>query len=1328
MCEVYILEEELEFESLVPDITYEEKKEPFLKALRWAIDNKDNKNIAITGSYGAGKSSLIDTFIKQENLEEETVKISIATFNKETLIEVASDSKEEESIPLENILEQQIIQQLFYKIEPDKIPFSQFTRFFDIDKNKAFALIFYFLFMIIITYSMFNFNWLPKIYHGFMSGDLNIATLIVICGLFLGCLYTYFVYIIILIFQKLGLTKFGFGNTSIEVVSKDNNTVFNRYLDEIIYLFKQSKYKYVIFEDLDRFENIGIYERLKGLNIILNNTKQLSEQEIVFIYALKDDLFTNGDGGNEIYNRTKFFDFIIPTVKVVHTSNAENILLYKLKSEIKSENNLLGLSKDFIEDIALYVNDMRILKNICNEYKIYKEALMNNGITANGLFAFIVYKNIYPGDYSSLLSNKGKLYQLLNIKDNIINEIIKEIEDIQKIIEVGNISENYNSNEIEILFYLNNDVISGINQIDVLDAQEKTVRSILRDNSYNNKIYFHGLFSTCLKQNENFKLRVYRNSYTPTIDNGKEFFKIGDKLNYLERYKAVLYNEQKESWENKQENLEQKQNKIKINSLSYLLKAKYLESEFIDNIKLNDELLYFLIRNGWIDEAYEEYLSYFYEGSLSKNDSQFLKNIRNGIVGTEELKLKNTSRVLDRIKLEEISSPGIFNFDLFEYLIKTNHAHTEKYSKYVTLLFDEEEGKNFYIKFILGLAADSNFSPISKLISYCINEGLDIWGIVDNLTNEQKEQYIFSLINSWSQISRPSSINEEMKVFIEDVEVKEFYNSCSKRGIEKILLDLNIKFNNISSLEDEEKKYIVKHSYYKINLINIQHILEVINVKNALEDNLISEYVEENIEEYISKVILKLDSYNENEETLIKLLNDKKLNDTTKYQLTKKFTNKIGDISKLNSIINIYRFNKMVFSINNLVSLFNHTEYKENDFDLDLVFKNNINFLDLISTSQCLNDISEQDYIMLSSELLNSNSVGVQEIVQLFEQSTRYIYIQFNLESASDNTIKKIVKLIELKFIYWNEKIYRSLVDYQVDKEILVEYLLESLENKEDLGEELTLELSSLNNEGLLPWSETLFNELDFDEVQTENYFVNISKDVPEDYVLNNIKIKIPLVSSLNLKWSTRASNKKYFLSLLSTNITEENIRESIELINFWDVDIFRTLLINNYAYAIKYANKFKEDLINTELSQEEFDYFIKEGFSNELIITIYNNNKYLPNNNFLIWLIDDNRYTFLTELHNELDVLLAFNQQSNISMILNWYIDKKKYNKQEIFDLLSRLKPPYSEIKIKNGNNKVFKDDEHTRKLLEKLKVKGMITEPKFNNEGEIIINNRRK
>lgn len=78
-------------------------------------------------------------------------------------------------------------------------------------------------------------------------------------------------------------------------VEVDTHSVFNQYLDEIIFFFASTRYNVVIFEDLDRFsDTTRIFGKLRELNKILNNSQYLRtiiKKEITFVYSVRDDLF-----------------------------------------------------------------------------------------------------------------------------------------------------------------------------------------------------------------------------------------------------------------------------------------------------------------------------------------------------------------------------------------------------------------------------------------------------------------------------------------------------------------------------------------------------------------------------------------------------------------------------------------------------------------------------------------------------------------------------------------------------------------------------------------------------------------------------------------------------------------------------------------------------------------------------------------------------------------------------------------------------------------------------------------------------------------------------
>lgn len=97
-------------------------------------------------------------------------------------------------------------------------------------------------------------------------------------------------------------------------------------MDEIVYLLNASKIDAVVFEDMDRFDSIDIFEKMRNLNGLSNDSRindKKKSQEIKplrFFYLVRDGLFNNP------HDRTKFFDYVIPVVPYIDPNNALNIM------------------------------------------------------------------------------------------------------------------------------------------------------------------------------------------------------------------------------------------------------------------------------------------------------------------------------------------------------------------------------------------------------------------------------------------------------------------------------------------------------------------------------------------------------------------------------------------------------------------------------------------------------------------------------------------------------------------------------------------------------------------------------------------------------------------------------------------------------------------------------------------------------------------------------------------------------------------------------------------------------------------------------------------
>lgn len=280
---------------LSPEIDNKAHKE-YVGRLKVAIDNPDVHNVALMGSYGSGKSSILKTF-KANNPSLKYVDVSLASFGNQ---EVDKDDVDK--------LLYSILQQLFYHVKLSDIPESRFGRIVRIGLVSRIVLT-VLLFLLIVSYvCLFQSEWFTKnvvFAEPIVNDDwVKVAAFIIL--VFGMCLL---LYILVRFIKRLGIKNVGIDMTpaKIEIENRKNKSVLNNYLDEIIYFFQKKKYEVVFFEDLDRFGKNEIFTKLRELNTILNQSEDINRR-IVFVYALCDEVFSCPE------DKTKFFDYIIPVI------------------------------------------------------------------------------------------------------------------------------------------------------------------------------------------------------------------------------------------------------------------------------------------------------------------------------------------------------------------------------------------------------------------------------------------------------------------------------------------------------------------------------------------------------------------------------------------------------------------------------------------------------------------------------------------------------------------------------------------------------------------------------------------------------------------------------------------------------------------------------------------------------------------------------------------------------------------------------------------------------------------------------------------------------
>lgn len=124
-------------------------------------------------------------------------------------------------------------------------------------------------------------------------------------------------------------------------------------------------------------------------------------------------------------DRTKFFDYIIPVVPVIDGSNSYD----QFVSHFKKSGLFQKFDEGFLQGLSLYIDDMRLLKNIYNEFVIYFNRLNITELDCNKMLAIIAYKNLFPRDFSDLQLNKGFVYTIFDSKDLFIEKEIKRLKE-----------------------------------------------------------------------------------------------------------------------------------------------------------------------------------------------------------------------------------------------------------------------------------------------------------------------------------------------------------------------------------------------------------------------------------------------------------------------------------------------------------------------------------------------------------------------------------------------------------------------------------------------------------------------------------------------------------------------------------------------------------------------------------------------------------------------------------------------------------------------------------------------------------------------------------
>ncbi|MGO5370168.1 YobI family P-loop NTPase [Bifidobacterium sp. LCP19S3_E9] len=808
----------LELKPLYPEYQAEHHSE-YVDALKSAIgsDKKGKlRNIAISGTYGSGKSSILEKVVEDfEGVKPcSTKNISLAPLasccgnaewrfdnNEDGLgSEVHTDGFSTDAQT--NWIQREIVKQLLYGVDPKDVPLSRFHRIHE--KSKWEKIGFSLLTSVFLTMLLGTFfgddlgkfgqsllsslpfidKWAISPSEKFLLGYVVLLVLLFAAS-WMICSY--------LLKSNLKIGQVNVSGASLKL-DQGVDSYFDQYLDEIVYLFEKSKIETVIFEDLDRFKSPEIFDSLRELNQILNDdpviTRERSRRDgrtIRFIYAISDAVFDDQciKASEETlseerrigaFSRAKFFDLIISVVPFVSSNNSYQTARNALGDEITRIDKV----GDLLEDVAGFVPDQRTWITIRNDFIMYSRRLHVNldekkdeenalGLSAAHLLAFLIYKNCYLADAEKMREGNSKI-----------------------------------------------------------DKIYSTARSISTDNIYR-------LSQRRKDEQEEFEMAYESIDFDDDIS-----LQAGDALK--QRFCKI---------ENRIENLRTGDWKYLLNDKAYEIdfegpdmsgdSSRQTLSQFIqDDLHEQGTLLSSLIAGGWIAQDYKLYSTIYSDEGMSRNALNFvIHNIdENKSDFSFPLNDADVQNVLKRVRHRDSSLFGqawMLNISILNYLLKSKRDDDKKTLHMVISYLSNLDGMTKV--FLLAFLSDEKnktaevlemltSNSCSEILTFLTN---DVAPLIDTITLCNFLDVVLRHLKKGVQyeVSDTSNTSNTFNNFIqqhwESIAVLKdgSLSEGEAKRLGKVLLDSHYSAPDLSCLSEPLRRLLVEHDGYDFTRSNL---------------------------------------------------------------------------------------------------------------------------------------------------------------------------------------------------------------------------------------------------------------------------------------------------------------------------------------------------------------------------------------------------------------------------------------------------------------------------------------------------------------------------
>lgn len=1007
--------------SLLSPIDDFKRHKEYVIRLKNAIVQPNVFNIALTGSYGAGKSSILKTF-KAYYPEYHYVNVSLASFVEVNLSDGDNTVKGKED-GFEEQLEYSILQQLFYHVKATNIPESRFGRIERTSHKKRILVVVCILLFVVANLCLFCQEQVTK-YFLIPTEVLKSSFLfgLSICIFILGICVILFQ--LILFIKKISIKNLTLDKATLEFEEKKNVSIMNRYLDEILYLFQEKKYNVVIFEDIDRFENTHIFTKLRELNLILNQSEEIGRR-IVFLYALKDDIFANAE------ERTKFFDYIVPVIPFVNVSTSGDLFRRKIADLHIPE---IEVRSSFITDISAFVNDMRVLTNVVNEFDLYRN-LLDKKLNKEKLLAMILYKNLYPTDFSLLHQNKGVVYETFIstglLKDEIKKDDWKRLDDIDSEIQAINGECLRNLNELYAVI---------IGKFITLCPDGGWYLYCDHKRRYISDFYSDENILKILNGQVGFSDNRYGTRFFSKEDIKKA---LGNSYDYVKRKELIqsIANDKIEDQRDKRKVLMDEMAAIDKYTLTDIAKSDRDIFEHVDILKGQEEkykVLKYFLEKGYIDEEYFFYISIFQEGRLTPSDQEFLLSIKFNAHKDFDYKLQEIPSLIQNLSIVDYDHKGILNKDLLKFCLLYEDKYEDKCDAILKQLVVHEQ----YIDLLYKFMQEGDCVP--TFIKRLLHIDKNVWKLLDmdkKHTNKDKDRVISTMFR-YADINdiRTVNISYPFNTYINDNNnYFELFENIDQARVRKLLdlLDLNIQSLKDDSNGTDTYSYIYENNMYAQTLDNIKVIfkhneLPVDNLDSAIytsieetELNELQGYVHQELPTFVENLMFVPSNTNESSDSIVSLM-DEDIQTSDIIKLIKHNVTLWDDcrgITDDNIVRTMFWENKIKMTIENvkhycscigswniddtLVAFMNRNEEKSMEEFTKLVEINDEHEIKLLASVVQSDDINDN----IAFSVFNNHrliDIWCNDLSQLNETRVRYV-VDEGIISISPSTYQDII-------------------------------------------------------------------------------------------------------------------------------------------------------------------------------------------------------------------------------------------------------------------------------------------------------------------------------